>query len=107
MVFTTLTRESKDVFENLTSRLQQALRNLTGQGRVTEATLNEALREIRLALLEADVAVPVTRGLLERVRQKALGEEVLRSLTPGEQVLKVVRDELIELLGGGRDTTLR
>src|SRR5437867_2049839 len=95
------------MFENLASKLQQAFRNLTGQGRVTEATLQEALREIRLALLEADVAVPVAKSLLERVKEKALGEHVLRSLTPGDQVLKVVRDELVELLGAGRDTALR
>ena len=95
------------MFENLTERLQKAFRNLTGQGRVTEAALQGALREIRLALLEADVALPAVKELLEKIRQEALGEEVLRSLTPGEQVVKVVRDELVRLLGGGRDTGLR
>ena len=74
---------------------------------MSEAALQEALREIRLALLEADVAVPVVRTLLDRVREQALGEEVMKSLTPGDQVLKVVRDELVGLLGGGRDTGLK
>jgi signal recognition particle subunit SRP54 len=95
------------LFENLTGRLQQTFRNLTGSGRVSEGALLEALREIRLALLEADVAVPVVKTLLDRVREKALGEEVLKSLTPGDQVLKVVRDELVGLLGAGMDTSLK
>jgi signal recognition particle subunit SRP54 len=87
------------VFHNLTARLQGVLARLAGQARVSEDVLNEALREVRLALLEADVHVSVVKALIERVRPKALGEEVLRSLTPGQQVIKVVRDELAGLLG--------
>jgi signal recognition particle subunit SRP54 len=95
------------VFEHLSGKLQKTFRNLTGQGRVSEAVLDEALREIRLALLEADVAVTVVKGLIQRVRESALGAEVLQSLTPGQQVVRIVRDELVGLLGGGRETSLR
>ncbi len=95
------------MFENLSEKLQKTFRNLTGQGRVSEAILQESLREIRLAMLEADVAVPVVRTLIEQVRAKALGEEVLRSLTPGQQVMKVVRGELLSLLGAGSGQALR
>jgi len=87
------------VFNNLTARLQSVLGRLAGQARVSEEVLGEALREVRVALLEADVHVSVVKALIERVRPKALGEEVLRSLTPGQQVIRVVRDELQELLG--------
>jgi signal recognition particle subunit SRP54 len=95
------------VFENLAERLQRVLKDLGGQGRVSEAVLQQSLREVRLALLEADVHVGVAKTLLERVREKALGQEVLRSLTPGQQVVKIVRDELEALLGGGLATPLR
>jgi signal recognition particle subunit SRP54 len=87
------------VFQNLSSRLQHVLKRLSGQGRVSEQVLKDALREVRLALLEADVHVSVVRELLDGVRAKALGEDVLQSLTPGQQVIKIVRDELERLLG--------
>jgi signal recognition particle subunit SRP54 len=95
------------VFENLSARLERVLHKLGGQGRINEVVLKDSLREVRQALLEADVHVSVTRELLEAVRAKALGEEVLRSLTPGQQVIKIVRDELARLLGGGTDSSLR
>jgi signal recognition particle subunit SRP54 len=87
------------VFQNLSTRLQGVLKQLSGQGRVSEQVLKDSLREVRLALLEADVHVSVVRELLDGVRAKALGEEVLQSLTPGQQVIKIVRDELERLLG--------
>ncbi len=95
------------MFQSLSARLQSVLRKLGGQGRVSEAVLKESLREVRVALLEADVHVSVVRALLDGVRSKALGEEVLRSLTPGQQVVKIVREELESLLGAGRAEPLR
>ncbi|MCE5248411.1 MAG: signal recognition particle protein [Candidatus Polarisedimenticolia bacterium] len=88
------------MFEGLTDRLSGVLDRLRGAGRITEADLDAALREVRLALLEADVSFKVVKEFLAKVREKALGEEVLKSLTPGQQVVRVVRDELVELLGG-------
>ncbi len=90
------------MFENLTEKLQRAFKNLRGQGKLTEENIGEALRELRLALLEADVNVKVVKELIDRIREKAVGAEVMTALSPGEQVVKIVRDELIELLG--RDT---
>ncbi len=87
------------MFENLQEKLQRAFKNLRGQGTVTEENINEALREIRLALLEADVNLSVVRELIEHIRVKALGTEVMTSLSPTEQVIKIVRDELVDLLG--------
>ncbi len=91
------------MFESLSDRLQGVLKKLSGQGRVSEAVLQQGLREVRLALLEADVHVGVVQSLIEACRGRALGEEVLRSLSPGQQVVKIVRDELSVLLGGGVD----
>ncbi len=88
------------MFDNLTSRLTSILDRLRGHGRLTEEDVNEALREVRVALLEADVNFKVVKGFIERVRERALGQDVLKSLTPGQQVVKVVRDEMVELLGG-------
>ena len=90
------------MFENLTEKLQRTFKNLRGQGKLTEENIGEALREIRLALLEADVNFKVVKELIDHIREKALGQEVMTALSPGEQVVKVVHDELIELLG--RDT---
>src|ERR1700758_3844034 len=90
------------MFENLTEKLQRAFKNLRGQGRLTEENIQEALREIRLALLEADVNFKVVKELIEHIRAKALGQEVMTALSPAEQVIKIVRDELVEMLG--RDT---
>ncbi|MBP7147189.1 MAG: signal recognition particle protein [Acidobacteria bacterium] len=92
------------MFESLSDRLRSVLDRIRGGGRVTEADLDAALREIRLALLEADVSFRVVKDFLGRVREKALGTEVLKSLTPGQQVVRIVRDELVALLGGGAAT---
>jgi len=88
------------MLDNLSNKLQKILRNLTGQGRVSGRHIEETAREIRNALLDADVHFKIAKDFVERVKQRALGQEVLESLTPGQQVIRVVRDELIELLGG-------
>ncbi len=85
--------------ENLTDKLQRAFKNLRGQGKLTEENIQEALREIRLALLEADVNFKVVKELIDHIQAKAVGQEVMTALSPAEQVIKIVRDELIELLG--------
>jgi signal recognition particle subunit SRP54 len=90
------------MFENLTSKLQRAFKNLRGQGALTEENIQEPLREIRMALLEADVNVKVVKQLIDQIQVKALGQQVAGSLSPGEQVVKIMHDELIEILG--RDT---
>ena len=95
------------MFDALGERLQGIFKTLRGQTRVSESVLEDTLREIRVALLEADVHVSVARALLEGVRAKALGEEVLKSLDPGQQVVKVVRDELEALLGTPGSAPLR
>jgi signal recognition particle subunit SRP54 len=87
------------MFENLTDKLQRAFKNLRGQGTLSEENISEALREIRVALLEADVNLNVVRELIEHIREKAVGTEVLTALSPSEQVIKIVRDELISILG--------
>ena len=87
------------MFENLTDKLQRAFKNLRGQGTLTEENIGEALKEIRMALLEADVNFNVVKELIEHIREKALGQEVLTALSPAEQVVKIVRDELIIVLG--------
>jgi len=87
------------MFENLSEKLQRAFKNLRGQGSVTEENIGEALREIRVALLEADVNLNVVKELIEHIRTKAVGQEVMTALSPTEQVIKIVRDELISLLG--------
>jgi signal recognition particle subunit SRP54 len=88
------------MFDSLSTRLQSIFDRLGGRGRLTEDNIQEALREVRVALLEADVNFKVVRGFMERVREKAVGQDVLKSLTPAQQVVKVVHDELVDLLGG-------
>ena len=88
------------MFETLSEKLQRVFKNLRGEGRLTEQHIEEALKEIRMALLEADVNFKVVKQFTERVKSKAVGAEVLQSLSPGQQVVKIVRDELIEILGG-------
>ena len=88
------------MFDSLSTRLQSIFDRLGGHGRLSEDNIQEALREIRVALLEADVNFKVVRGFMERVKDKAVGQDVLKSLTPAQQVVKVVHDELVELLGG-------
>ncbi|MGA9173459.1 MAG: signal recognition particle protein [Thermoactinomyces sp.] len=87
-------------FEGLSERLQSVMRKLRGKGKVTEADLKEAMREVRLALLEADVNFKVVKSFIDRVKERAIGQEVLKSLTPGQQVIKVVNEELTALMGG-------
>jgi len=88
------------VFDSLTDRLSETFRKMRGQARLDEKNIQDGLREVRLALLEADVNFKVVKDFVDRVRDKALGADVLKSLTPGQQVVKVVHDELVELLGG-------
>src|ERR671930_1144548 len=88
------------MFDSLSTRLQSIFDRLGGRGRLSEDNIQEALREIRVALLEADVNFKVVKAFMERVREKAVGQDVLKSLTPAQQVVKVVHDELVELLGG-------
>jgi signal recognition particle subunit SRP54 len=87
------------LFDRLTDRLDNVFRNLRGQGKITEKALDESLREIRRALLEADVNFKVAKAFLARVREAAVGQQVMRSLTPGQQVIKIVHSELVQLLG--------
>src|SRR5499427_8820201 len=87
------------MFENLTDKLQRTFKNLRGQGTLTEENVGDALKEIRMALLEADVNLNVVKELIEHIREKALGAEVMTALSPSEQVIKIVRDELIAILG--------
>jgi signal recognition particle subunit SRP54 len=88
------------VFDTLGDRLDDIFRKLRSRGRLTEKEIDEALREIRVALLEADVALPAVRTFLQHVKAEALGEDVLKSLTPGQQVIKIVHEELVRMLGG-------
>jgi signal recognition particle subunit SRP54 len=87
------------MFENLSEKLQRAFKNLRGQGTISEENISDALREIRVALLEADVNLNVVKDLIEHIRVKAVGQEVMTALSPTEQVIKIVRDELVTLLG--------
>src|SRR5689334_8302610 len=88
------------MFETLSDKLQRVFKNLRGEGRLSEEHIEEALKEIRIALLEADVNFKVVKQFTDAVRAKSLGQEVLQSLSPGQQVVKIVRDELVEILGG-------
>ncbi len=88
------------MFSSLSNQLQKTFKNLRGQGRITEANINDALREVRLALLDADVHFQVTKDFIARVKEKALGQEVIQSVTPGQQIIKIFQDELTALLGG-------
>ncbi|GEN44890.1 signal recognition particle protein [Alkalibacillus haloalkaliphilus] len=87
-------------FEGLADRLQGTIKKITGKGKVTEADVKEMTREVRLALLEADVNYKVVKDLIKRIKERAVGQEVMESLTPGQQVIKVVKEELTELMGG-------
>src|SRR5713226_4398856 len=98
------------MFDSLGTRLQDVFKTLRGQARLTEDSIEAALREIRLALLEADVNFKVVKAFVDRVRDRAMGQDVLRSLTPGQQVVKIVRDEMVALFGdaeGGLQPTTK
>ncbi|MBS0587108.1 MAG: signal recognition particle protein [Proteobacteria bacterium] len=90
------------MFDNLTSRLSGVIKTLRGEARLTESNIQDALREIRLALLEADVALPVVKDFIARVKEKAVGQEVLSSLTPGQALVGVVHQELMAIMGGDK-----
>src|SRR5690625_5729707 len=87
-------------FEGLADRLQSTIKKITGKGKVSEQDVKEMTREVRLALLEADVNFKVVKDLIKRIKERAVGQEVMESLTPGQQVIKVVKDELTNLMGG-------
>src|SRR6267378_2338964 len=98
------------MFESLGERLQDVFKTLRGEARLTEENVESALREIRLALLEADVNFKVVKAFIDRVRDRAMGQDVLGSLSPSQQVLKIVRDEMVALFGdaeGGLQQTTR
>jgi len=87
------------MFDNLSDRLTKAARNLSGKGRLSESNIKDTLRQVRLALLEADVALPVVKSFIERIRERVVGEEIGKSLTPGQALVKIIHDELTRLLG--------
>ena len=87
------------MFDNLSEKLQRVFKNLRGEGKLSAENMEEALREVRVALLEADVHFKVVKQFIEQVKQKAMGEEVLTALSPSQQVVKIVRDELTRMLG--------
>src|SRR5213594_2888359 len=88
------------MLDNLTARLAKIVKQIRGEARLTEANIQDALREVRVALLEADVALPVVKDFITAVRERAIGQEVLKSVTPAQMVVKIVHDHLIEVLGG-------
>ena len=87
------------MFENLTERLSDSLKKVTGQAKLTEDNIKGTLREVRMALLEADVALPVVKQFIAQVRKRAIGYEVMRSLSPGQAFIKIVNAELVEMMG--------
>ena len=89
------------MFESLTDKLSSALRNLRGVGKLTEDNMADALKEVRTALLSADVHFKVVREFVERVQAQCVGQEVIKSVTPGQQIVKIINDELVRLLGEG------
>lgn len=91
------------MFQNLSDRLGGVLQKVKGQGRLTESNIKDTMREVRMALLEADVALPVVKAFVEQVREKALGEEVMKSLTPGQALIKIVNDELVGVMGAANE----
>lgn len=92
------------MFDNLTDRLSHSLRNITGSGRLTEDNIKDTLREVRMALLEADVALPVVKEFVDRIREQALGQEVMQALSPGQAFVKIVHDELVRTMGEANET---
>src|SRR4051812_9439903 len=92
------------MFDSLSGKLQNAFKNLRGLGKISESNVSDALREVRMALLEADVNFKVARDFIERVKTKALGAEVVQTVQPGQQIIKIISDELTELLGSQNAT---
>jgi signal recognition particle subunit SRP54 len=91
------------MFDTLSDRLGGVFDKLRGRGALNEQDVRDAMREVRIALLEADVALPVARRFIDEVTEKAVAQSVLKSVTPGQQVVKIVNDELVEMLGGGME----
>ena len=91
------------MFDSLSERLGSTLKTLRGQGRLTESNIKDSLREVRMALLEADVALPVVREFIDHVKERALGEDVMQSLTPGQALIKIVNDELVKVMGDANE----
>src|SRR5215475_11806166 len=87
------------MFDSLSSKLQQAFKDLRGLGKISESNVSDALRDVRMALLEADVNFKVARDFIERVKAKSLGQEVILSIQPGQHIIKIIHDELVDLLG--------
>ncbi len=92
------------MFENLTSRLSKSLKNISGKGRLSHANIQDALRDVRKSLLEADVALPVVKGFIDKVRKRAVGQEVARALNPSQQFIKIVQDELTIMMGESNES---
>src|SRR5947209_19234391 len=87
------------MFDSLSGKLQNVFRNLRGLGKLSDSNIADSLREVRMALLDADVNFKVARDFIERVKDKALGQQVIQSIQPGQQVIKIIHDELVDLLG--------
>src|ERR1700683_4520039 len=87
------------MFDSLSGKLQNAFKNLRGLGKISEGNVSDSLREVRMALLEADVNFKVARDFIERVKTKSIGAEVIQSVQPGQQIIKIIHDELVDLLG--------
>src|SRR5919198_5515404 len=87
------------MFDSLSGKLQNVFRNLRGLGKISESNIADSLREVRMALLDADVNFKVARDFIERVKEKSLGQEVIQSVHPGQQIVKIIHDELVGLLG--------
>jgi len=87
------------MFENLTERLQETFKKIRGHAKLTESNISEAMRDIRTALLEADVNYEIVKEFIDEVREECLGAEVIRSVTPGQQLAKIVNDKLVDLMG--------
>src|SRR5206468_10458560 len=92
------------MFDLLSSKLQNAFKNLRGLGKISESNVGDSLREVRLALLDADVNFKVVRDFIDRVKGKSLGQEVIQSIQPGQQIIKIIHDELVDLLGSSNAT---
>ena len=88
------------MFDNLSDRLEQAFKKLKGQGRISEINISETLKEIRRALVDADVNYKIAKSFTENVKDKAIGQQVIKSVSPGQMMVKIVYDELVQLMGG-------
>ena len=91
------------MFDQLSDRLRETLKHVRGQARLTEDNIGKAMREVRIALLEADVSLPVVKAFIAQVRERALGADVLQSVTPGQMVVKIVHEELVAIMGESND----